>query len=417
MSTPRLTESVISSQADVPSARRLVIKVGSSSLTTLDGGISVDALNRLVDAVAALRSRGTEVVLVSSGAIAAGLAPLRLSTRPHDLATQQAAAAVGQGLLLAHYSRAFSTYGATVSQVLLTVEDLIRRTQYTNALRALEKLLSLDAVPVVNENDAVATHEIRFGDNDRLAALTANLIRADGLILLSDVDALYDGPPDEGGRPVRTVSGPADLEGVTLGRRGKAGVGTGGMVTKVEAAGITAHNGIPAILTSAGQASALFDGAPVGTFFRATGRRRGARSAWLAHLAHVKGRVTIDDGAVRAVVEGRRSLLPAGITAVSGEFEASDPVEIAGPDGAVRARGLAGFSSQELPQMLGRTTAELGRTLGSDYERPVIHTDDMVRLNVALSARESTGQAARAAAGSPDGPEDAGAAQDARENA
>ena len=386
MSTPRLTESVISCQADIAAARRLVIKVGSSSLTTLDGGISVEALNLLVDSVQILREQGTQVVLVSSGAIAAGLAPLGLSTRPHDLATQQAAAAVGQGLLLAHYSHAFSSHRTTVSQVLLTVEDLIRRTQYTNALRALEKLLSLDAVPVVNENDAVATHEIRFGDNDRLAALTANLIRADGLILLSDVDALYDGPPEKGGQPVRTVSGPADLQGVTLGRRGKAGVGTGGMVTKVEAAGITANNGIPAMLTSAAQAAALFRGEPVGTFFQATGRRRGARSAWLAHLAHVKGRLTIDAGAVRAVVEARRSLLPAGITTVDGEFEASDPVEVAGPDGVVRARGLVGFAAHELPAMLGRTTAELGERLGPDYQRPVIHTDDMVRLAAAVPA-------------------------------
>lgn len=380
MSTPRLTQSVISSRQDISQARRLVIKVGSSSLTTLDGGISVAALNALVDDLQILQSRGTEIVLVSSGAIAAGLAPLGLSTRPHDLATQQAAAAVGQGLLLSHYSRAFSTYRSTVSQVLLTVEDLIRRTQYTNALRALEKLLSLGAVPVVNENDAVATHEIRFGDNDRLAALTANLIRADGLVLLSDVDALYDGPPDEGGRPVATVTGDEDLEGVTLGRRGKAGVGTGGMVTKVEAARITATNGIPAMLTSAAQAGALFRGEEVGTYFQAQGRRRGARSAWLAHLANVKGRLIIDEGAVRAVVRDRRSLLPAGITGLTGDFEASDPVEIADPGGTVRARGLTAFSSEELPQMLGRGTAELGRSLGHDYERPVIHTDDLVRV-------------------------------------
>lgn len=195
MSTPRLTESLVASRSDLRHARRLVVKIGSSSLTTIDGGISVDALNRLVADLQVLRERGTEVVLVSSGAIAAGLAPLGLGSRPQDLATQQAAAAVGQGLLLAHYTRAFTQYQTTVSQVLLTVEDLMRRTQYTNALRTLEKLLSLGAVPVVNENDAVATHEIRFGDNDRLAALTANLLRADALILLSDVDALYDGPP------------------------------------------------------------------------------------------------------------------------------------------------------------------------------------------------------------------------------
>ncbi|KUG57976.1 glutamate 5-kinase [Nesterenkonia jeotgali] len=384
MSTPRLTESMVASRGDLVDARRVVVKIGSSSLTTLDGGISVDALNRLVADLQVLRGRGTEVVLVSSGAIAAGLAPLGLGTRPADLATQQAAAAVGQGLLLAHYTRAFAQYQTTVSQVLLTVEDLMRRTQYTNALRTLEKLLSLGAVPVVNENDAVATHEIRFGDNDRLAALTANLLRADALILLSDVDALYDGPPDQGGAPVAHVSGPEDLTGVTLGRRGKAGVGTGGMVTKVEAAQIVASSGIPALLTSAPNARRLFHGEQVGTFFEARGRRRGARSAWIAHLAHPKGRLSIDDGAVAAVVEGRRSLLPAGILSLSGDFEASDPVEITDRSGAVRARGLVGYSSTELPQMLGRSTAELGTELGPEYERAVIHADDIVRIETRL---------------------------------
>lgn len=382
MSTPRLTQSVVTDRSDILRARRLVVKVGSSSLTTIDGGISVDALNRVVDALETLRARGTEVVLVSSGAIAAGLAPLRMAHRPQDLAAQQAAAAVGQGLLLAHYGRAFASSGTPVSQVLLTVEDLIRRTQYTNALRAIEKLLSLGSVPIINENDAVATHEIRFGDNDRLAALTANLVRADALVLLSDVDALYDGPPDQGGRPVSQVDGPESLQGVTLGRRGKAGVGTGGMVTKVEAAQITATNGIPAMLTSAVNAPRLFAGEDVGTYFAAQGRRRGARSAWLAHLAHVKGRIVIDEGAVTAVVQQRRSLLPAGMTQVTGEFEPSDPVEIADHHGVVRARGLVAYSSGELPEMMGRSTADLGRELGADYERPVVHTDDMVRVPV-----------------------------------
>lgn len=382
MSTRQLRGSAITSAADLAQARRLVIKVGSSSLTTLQGGISVEALEQLVHACQSLRSRGTEVVLVSSGAIAAGLYPLGLETRPQDLAAQQAAAAVGQGLLLAHYTRTFAEHGATVAQVLLTVEDLIRRSTYTNALRALEKLLALGTVPVVNENDAVATAEIRFGDNDRLAALTANLIHADALILLSDVDALYDGPPSEGGKPVARISSPADLEGVTLGPRGRAGVGTGGMVTKVEAAQIVTANGTPALLTSAANAQALFNGEEVGTFFEARGRRRGARSAWLAHLAHTKGRLLIDDGAVKAVVHGRRSLLPAGITGIEGAFETGDVVEIAGPDGTVQARGVAAFSSTELPQMLGCSTAELAARLGPDYERPVIHTDDMVRLEM-----------------------------------
>ncbi|MDR8020465.1 glutamate 5-kinase [Nesterenkonia aerolata] len=380
MSTPRLRDSFITSQADLVKARRLVVKIGSSSLTTLDGGISVAALERLVDALQTLRTRGTQVVLVSSGAIAAGLAPLTMGVRPQDLAGKQAAAAVGQGLLMAHYSRTFGQYGAVAAQLLLTVEDLIRRSQYTNALRSIERLLSMGAVPIINENDAVATHEIRFGDNDRLAALTANLIHADALILLSDVDALYDGPPAEGGTALPVIDGPEALAAVRLGGSGKAGLGTGGMVTKVGAAEICTNNGIPAMLTSADRAPELFAGEAVGTFFTARGRRRGARSAWLTHLAHTEGRVVVDAGAVSAVVGRRRSLLPAGITACEGVFEASDPVDVVGPDGVVVARGIASYSSQELPRMMGRTTAALAEEMGPDYDRPVIHTDDMVRL-------------------------------------
>ena len=386
MSTTKVSagtkNAAITSAAELSTAKRVVVKIGSSSLTTVSGGISVDALNSLVHACQQLRQHGTEVVLVSSGAIAAGLAPLGLASRPHDLAAQQAAAAVGQGELMAHYSRAFGEYGATVSQLLLTVDDLIRRSTYTNALRALEKLLALGTVPIINENDAVATAEIRFGDNDRLAAVTANLLHADALVLFSDVDALYDGPPADGGQPLARVRGREDLTGVTLGPRGRAGVGTGGMVTKVEAAQIVNANGTPAILTSAANAAVLFAGGEVGTFFEARGKRRGARSAWLAHLAHTKGSLFVDAGAVRAIVQDRRSLLPAGITEVSGTFDAGDVVEVAGPDGLVRARGVSAFSSGELPAMCGRSTAELGAELGPDYQRPVIHTDDMVRVEV-----------------------------------
>lgn len=384
MSGAGVKSAPIRSAAELSMVKRVVIKIGSSSLTTVAGGISVEALTSLVEAIQGLRRRGTEVVLVSSGAIAAGLAPLGLASRPHDLAAQQAAAAVGQGVLMAHYSQAFAKYGATVSQLLLTVDDLIRRSTYTNALRALEKLLALGTVPIINENDAVATAEIRFGDNDRLAAVTANLLHADALVMFSDVDALYDGPPSEGGEPLARVRAPEDLRGVTLGPRGRAGVGTGGMVTKVEAAQIVTTNGTPALLTSASNAAALLGGSEVGTFFEARGKRRGARSAWLAHLAHTKGTLYVDAGAVTAVVQNRSSLLPAGVTEVAGIFEAGDVVEVAGPDGLVRARGVSAFNSADLPKMRGRSTTDLGAELGADYQRPIIHTDDMVRVEAPL---------------------------------
>lgn len=362
----------------LPEARRLVVKVGSSSLTTIRGGISEQSLAALVDTLAERANAGTEIVLVSSGAIAAGLAPLGLGKRPRDLATQQAAASVGQGLLMARYTHAFGAHGVTVSQVLLTADDLVRRTQYKNAHRALEKLLHLGVVPVVNENDTVATHEIRFGDNDRLAALVAHLVHADALVLLSDIDSVYTGPPAEGGVRIPHIREAGDLDGVRIGSAGAAGVGTGGMATKVEAASIAASSGIPALVTSTAAARRALAGEDVGTWFSVSGRRKPVRLLWLAHLAATRGTLTLDDGAVRAVAQRHRSLLPAGITAVSGDFEAGDPVEIADQAGRVVARGLVNFSAEELPAMLGRSTKVLGRELGPEYERVVVHTDDLV---------------------------------------
>ncbi|WP_125612479.1 glutamate 5-kinase [Specibacter cremeus] len=370
----------IRDRADLARASRIVVKVGSSSLTSVEGGISEPAMVALVDVLAARRLAGTEVILVSSGAIAAGLSPLGLAKRPHDLATQQAAASVGQGLLMANYNAAFSGHGVTVSQVLLTAEDLARRTQHVNAHRALERLLHLGVVPIVNENDTVATHEIRFGDNDRLAALVAHLVKADALVLLSDVDALYDGPPRQGARRISRVGSPEDLEGVVIGSAGKAGVGTGGMATKVHAAMIAAETGIPALVTSTANAAAALGGADVGTWFSINGARQPVRMLWLAHLADIRGRLVLDDGAVRAVRERHKSLLPAGITEVRGTFDAGDAVEIADAAGSVIAHGLVNYTADDLPQMLGRSTKELARELGRQFEREVVHVDDLVLI-------------------------------------
>lgn len=362
-------------------AQRIVVKVGSSSLTTREGGLDATRLDVLVDTLAKRRADGREVVLVSSGAIAAGLAPLGLSVRPRDLATQQAAASVGQGLLLAHYTEAFGTRGLTVGQVLLTADDVIRRTHYANARRTLYRLLRLGVVPVVNENDTVATHEIRFGDNDRLAALVAHLVHADALVLLSDVDALYDGPPGRpGARRVPRVGGPHDLDGVRIGKVGAAGVGLGGMVTKVDAAGIATSAGIPTLLTSAALAGQGLAGKDVGTWFDAAGARKASRLLWLAHAARPAGRLVLDDGAVAAVVDRRMSLLPAGVTRVDGRFKAGDPVDLCDAAGRALARGLVNFDAAELPNLLGRSTRDLARELGAGYEREVVHRDDLVVL-------------------------------------
>jgi glutamate 5-kinase len=368
-------------RAEVAAASRVVVKVGSSSLTTTAGGIDPERVRSLVDALAAARGRGAEVVLVSSGAIAAGLAPLGLSRRPRDLATQQAAASVGQGLLVSRYHEELARHGVTAGQVLLTVDDVTRRSHYRNAYRTFAKLLELGVLPVVNENDTVATSEIRFGDNDRLAALVAHLVHADLLLLLSDVEGLYDGDPSRGGATLLAeVRGEADLSGVHVGRPGSSGVGTGGMQTKVEAARIATGAGIPVVLTAAEHAARALAGEPVGTVFHATGRRRPTRLLWLAHATEGKGRLELDAGAVRALTERRASLLPAGITSVSGTFVAGDPVDLVDAAGAAVARGLVNYDSGELPELLGRSTHDLARELGAAYEREVVHRDDLVLL-------------------------------------
>ena len=364
----------------VAGARRLVVKVGSSSLTS-NGHMDAGRVDALADTLAAARLGGREIVLVSSGAIAAGIAPLALSRRPRDLATAQAAASVGQGTLLAEYASAFAAHGLTVGQVLLTADDLARRTHYRNAQRTMLRLLELGVVPIVNENDTVATDEIRFGDNDRLAALVAHLVHAPVLVLLSDVEGLYDGPPNRpGARLVAEVRGPQDLEGVRIGRTGSSGVGLGGMVTKVEAARIATSAGVTVVLAGASRAAAALAGEPVGTLFHPTGARRSTRLLWLRHLSTAHGRLVLDDGAAAAAGARRKSLLPAGIGAVDGTFSAGDPVDLCDESGHTVARGLVDYDATELPALLGRSTRELAATLGPAYEREVVHRDDLVIL-------------------------------------
>jgi glutamate 5-kinase len=320
------------------------------------------------------------VVLVSSGAIATGFPRLGLKRRPRDLATQQAAASVGQGMLLAQYSAAFGAFELTVGQVLVTADDVIRRSNYRNAQRTLFRLLDLGVVPIVNENDTVATDEIRFGDNDRLAALVAHVVQADALILLSDVEGLFDGPPSrEGTSLITDVHGPADLAGVRIAGSG-SGVGLGGMTTKVEAASIATSAGIPVLLASAGDLGVALSTAEVGTVFHPTGERTSTRLLWLAHATAPRGRLTLDAGAVAAVVERRLSLLPAGITGIDGTFVAGDPVDLLDQNGNIVARGLVNFDAQELPGLLGRSTRELAREFGPAYEREIVHRDDLVIL-------------------------------------
>lgn len=370
---------------ELATARRVVVKVGSSSLTTAEGGIDPQRIEQLVGVLAHARHAGREIVLVSSGAIASGLAPLGLKARPRDLATQQAAASVGQGLLMGHYTRLFNGYGLGVGQVLLTVDDVTRHSHYRNAYRTFGRLLEFGAVPIVNENDTVATHEIRFGDNDRLAGLVAHLVHANALVLLSDVPALYTtNPAKPEARKISDIWSDADLAGVDIESRGTA-VGTGGMVTKIDAARIATSAGIPTVLTIAEQADAALAGDEVGTLFHPTGRRRPTRLLWLRHASDTRGTLVLDAGAVRALTQRNASLLPAGITAVQGQFSSGEPVELVGPDGLVVARGLVNYDSDELPALLGRSTRELAAELGAGYDRTVVHRDALVVIENAKS--------------------------------
>jgi len=361
---------------EIPGARRIVIKIGSSSLTGKDGtGLDSEAVEKLVEIAATLKKSGKEIVIVSSGAIAAGLSPLGLTSRPKDLATQQAAASVGQGLLMHRYTDACVKRGMTASQVLLTIEDIVRRSHYQNAQRTLFRVIQL-----INENDSVGTQEIRFGDNDRLAALVSHLIGADLLILITDIDALYDSDPSgPEAKAIHEVKDINSLDETTLGGSNSK-VGSGGMLTKIEAARIATGAGIPTLLTTLNNVEVALTDVSVGTFFHGADSRKPSRLLWLAHAATPRGRFILDSGAISALRERGVSLLPAGVTDVQGEFAAGDTVELVSIHGEVIARGLVGFDSEEIPAMLGRSTKDLARELGPEYERELVHRDDLVLL-------------------------------------
>src|ERR1700737_5015813 len=302
----------------VRTARSVVVKVGTTALTSKTGMFDVGRLEKLADAIETRMKAGSDVVIVSSGAIAAGLEPLGLTRRPTDLATKQAAASVGQVALVNSWSSAFARYHRTVGQVLLTAHDIAMRAQHTNAQRTLDRLRALHAVAIVNENDTVATNEIRFGDHDRLSALVAHLVGADALVLLSDIDGLYDSDPRKirESRFIPEVSASADLDGVVAGQ--STHLGTGGMASKMSSALLAADAGVPVLLAAAADAATALADASVGTAFAARPNRMSARRFWVGYAAESAGAVSLEAGAVRAVLGQRRSLLPAGVTSLSG---------------------------------------------------------------------------------------------------
>ncbi|MCK0176735.1 glutamate 5-kinase [Mycolicibacterium sp. F2034L] len=359
----------------IRTARSVVVKIGTTALTTPAGMFDANRLATLVEAIETRMRAGSDVVIVSSGAIAAGIEPLGLTKRPTDLATKQAAASVGQVALINSWSAAFGVYERTVGQVLLTAHDISMRVQHNNAQRTLDRLRGLRAVAIVNENDTVATHEIRFGDNDRLSALVAHLIGADALILLSDIDGLYDADPRKAdARFIPEVAGPGDLDGVVAGQG--SSLGTGGMASKLSSALLAADAGVPVLLAAASDAATALSDASVGTVFAPRAERMSARRFWVRYAAESAGALTLDDGAVRAVVGQRRSLLPAGITGVTGRFYGGDVVELRSADATMVARGVVAYDATELVTMLGRSTSDLP----AEMRRPAVHADDLVAV-------------------------------------
>lgn len=363
---------------DAQAYRRLVVKVGSAVITGPDG-LRQEVLDRLADELVELRAEGREVVVVSSGAVAAGTAQLRLAERPSTIPAKQAAAAVGQPLLVRAWGQAFRRHGLSVAQVLLTAPDLADRARFLHARHTLHTLLSWGVVPVVNENDTVVVEEVQFGDNDRLSVLVATLVGADLLVLLSDVEALFDRDPriHPDAQPILWVE---RVDRTLLGFAGPAPneVGSGGMRSKLLAAEKALAAGVPLLLLPGRRPGALRDaleGRPVGTLFWSSARRYGGRKLWLYQLPKPAGELLVDAGAARALRQSGASLLPAGIRGVRGQFGVGDPVRCLDPEGRLVGVGLVNYSAAEVELIKGLHSRDIEARLGYKHSDEVIHRD------------------------------------------
>jgi glutamate 5-kinase len=359
---------------------RVVAKIGTASITDDRGVIDNAAVAKLSDEVAALRSDGHEVIVVSSGAVAAGVAALGLLARPTDIQTLQAISAAGQSRLVEAYNRELARHGLVGAQVLLDPHDFVDRTQYLHARSTIERLLELGCIPVVNENDAIANDELRYGDNDRLAALLANSVGADVLVLLTDMDGVYTADPrrDSSATLIPLVRVGDPLLAVRA-ETGGSGRGSGGMASKLTAARMASWSGLRSVIARASRPDVLAGAVSaelVGTTFEAHERSLSARKLWIAFASEVMGTVEVDAGAQRALIDRPNSLLPAGVVAVRGSFVEGDTVEIAGPDGRSFARGLAAVDAAVVRRVVGLRTGDL--PVGVNHE--VVHRDDLVVL-------------------------------------
>ncbi len=366
--------------------RRLVVKVGSSLITAGSSGLDSERIRVLADELAALGAAGTEVALVSSGAIVAGMARLGRRERPRSIPETQAAAAVGQSALMQQYETAFARHGRLVAQVLLTRADLSARTRYLNARNTLNTLLACGVLPIINENDTVAVDEIKVGDNDNLSALVAQLIDADLLVLLTDVDGLYRGNPrrDAGATKLDVVEAiTPDIERLCWADAGQIAIG--GMATKLEAAQKAVASGIPLVIANGhrpGELTALLRGEPIGTYFAPRTDRLAARKRWIGFAVAPQGRLVVDAGAKRAVTERGKSLLPSGVVDIEGDFDAGEVVALCAADGdaAEFARGVVNFDAQELRKIKRVKSSDIERVLGYKSFDEVVHRDNLVLL-------------------------------------
>lgn len=365
----------------VKNAKKIVVKVGTSTLTHSTGKLNLERIERLVRQLSDLRNQGKEVVLVSSGAIGAGMGKLNLDKRPKTIPEKQAVAAIGQGILLHLYEKMFAEYGQTTAQLLLTKADLEHRQRFLNARNTLLTLLDLGVIPIVNENDTVAFEEIKFGDNDTLAALVATLIDADLVILLTDIDGFYNDDP----RKNKDAQRLAVVEHIDASIEGQAGsvgskFGSGGMATKIIAAKIAVNAGIPLMIALGSEPNIIgqiISGESVGTLFVPQEIKPHLRKSWIAFGSHVQGNIIIDDGAKEALLHKGKSLLPGGITTVEGSFAAGDVVHILDLQGKEIARGISNYSQQELMKIKGQKTKDICSILGyKDYDE-VIHRDNL----------------------------------------
>lgn len=360
---------------------RVVAKIGSSSLTDERGIINRSAIARLCDQTASLRAEGHEVLIVTSGAVSSGVAALGLASRPTDMPTLQALAAAGQPKLMEVYSAELGRHGLVPAQALLVPHDFVERRQYLHARQTLTRLLELGCVPIINENDAIASDEIRFGDNDRIAALLSHLVSADVLVLLTDTPGLYTADPrtDPSATLITDVRADDPLLSVNASGTG-SNRGSGGMASKLAAARIASWSGVRTVIAKSSQDDvlqrAVAGAAGIGTTFHPHDRHLSARKLWIAFAAGAAGTLTVDAGARDALINRGVSLLPAGVVSVQGDFEEGDNVDIAGPDGVVFARGMVAVSASTARQVAGKRTSDLP----GDVNPELVHRDDLVLL-------------------------------------